>query len=230
MYHKVDRIPPGARHLGNYVLPEAFQAQLTALKDWNYEPVSFEQWLAYREGKARLPRRPLIITFDDGYRSTYEIAWPALKRSGFPATVFLVSDLIGKTNLWDVDELQEPLLNEREIREMQAGGMTFGSHTRTHPALTKLSREQASGELRDSRRALESLLDEPVTTLCYPYAKQNSTVRELAREAGYRAAVIGKGGTNRVWADRYALRRIKVDSETTIPRFRRTLARGRWLP
>ena len=230
MYHKVDRIPPGVRHPGNYVLPEAFEAQLAALRAWNYESVSFEQWLAYREGKGRIPRRPLIITFDDGYRSTYEIAWPALQRWGFSAMVFLVSDLIGKTNRWDADELQEPLLNEAEIRKMEAGGVSFGSHTKTHAALTKLSREQTSVELRQSRRALESLLGARLTTLCYPYAKQNSVVRHLARQAGYRVAVIGRGGTNRVWRDPFALRRIKIDTRMTIPRLRRTLARGRWLP
>jgi len=226
MYHKVDRIPPGARHRGNYVLPEAFETHLSNLKRWGYESVTFEQWIAYREGSGVLPERPLIITFDDGYRSMYEIAWPALNQWGFRATVFLVSDLIGKTNAWDADERQEPLLNVKEIREMQASGITFGSHTQTHPALTKIPLERAAGELAGSRSTLESLLGIPVTTLCYPYAKQNAAVRQLARQAGYKAAVIGKGGTNRVRTDTHALRRIKLDTGTTIGRLRWILAWG----
>jgi peptidoglycan/xylan/chitin deacetylase (PgdA/CDA1 family) len=225
MYHKVDRILPGTRYPGNHVLPEAFDEQLAELRRWNYQSITLEQWIAYKEKRAGLPRRPIIITFDDGYRSTYLTAWPILRRYGFSATVFLVASLIGKTNAWDVDERQEPLLNESEIREMQSGAITFGSHTQSHRALTRIPLEEAARELADSRKILESLLDRPVTALCYPFAKQNRTIRGLARKAGYNAAVVGRGGTNRVWTDQYALRRIKVDTSTTISELRRKLRR-----
>ena len=223
MYHKVDAIRPGTRYPGNHVLPEAFDEQLAALKRWNYESVTLDQWIAYKEKRAGLPRRPIIITFDDGYSSTFHIAWPILRRHGFSATVFLVSSLIGKTNAWDTEERQEPLLNVDEIREMQSEGITFGSHTQSHRALSKISPEEAARELDGSRQTLESLLDRRVTSLCYPYAKQNRIVRGLARKAGYTTAVIGRGGTNRVWADPYALRRLKVDTSTTIDELSRKL-------
>lgn len=225
MYHKVDRILPGTRYPGNHVLPEAFEEQLAELKRWNYQSITLEQWIAYKEKRSELPRRPIIITFDDGYRSTYDTAWPILQRYGFSATVFLVASLIGKTNAWDVEERQEPLLNESEIREMQRGAITFGSHTQSHRALTRIPLEDAARELADSRKILESMLDRTVTTLCYPYAKQNRAIRDLARRAGYNAAVIGRGGTNRVWTDQYALRRIKLDTSTTLSELRRKLGR-----
>jgi peptidoglycan/xylan/chitin deacetylase (PgdA/CDA1 family) len=225
MYHKVDRILPGTRYPGNHVLPEAFDEQLAELKRWNYQSITLEQWIAYKEKRGVLPRRPIIITFDDGYRSTYHTAWPILRRHGFSATVFLVASLIGKTNAWDVEERQEPLLSESEIREMQSGAITFGSHTLSHSALTRIPLEDAARELADSREMLESLLDKPVTTLCYPYAKQNRTIRGLAQKAGYNAAVIGRGGTNRLWTDQYALRRIKVDTSTTVSDLKRKLRR-----
>jgi peptidoglycan/xylan/chitin deacetylase (PgdA/CDA1 family) len=225
MYHKVDRILPGTRYPGNHVLPEAFDEQLAELKRRNYQSITLEQWIAYKEKRGGLPRRPIIITFDDGYRSTYHTAWPILRRYGFSATVFLVASLIGKTNAWDVEERQEPLLSESEIREMQRGAITFGSHTQSHRALTRIPVEDAARELADSRAMLESLLDKPVTTLCYPYAKQNRTIRALAQKAGYNAAVIGRGGTNRVWTDQYALRRIKVDTSTTVSDLKRKLRR-----
>src|SRR5437764_155089 len=140
MYHKVDRLPPppGARYVRNYVLPEQFDPQLGALRRWAYQTISFDDWLAYRRGERTLPRRPIILTFDDGYRSTGEIAWPLLQRHGATATVFLVSDLIGKTNAWDAREIQEPLLGPGEIAAMRAGHIEFGSHTKTHAALTTL--------------------------------------------------------------------------------------------
>lgn len=227
MYHKVDRIPPGAKHVGNYVLPEAFESQLAALKRWSYQSIDFDAWLAFRNRSGTLPERPLIITFDDGYRSTYDNAWPILRRAGFSATVFLVSDLIGQTNAWDAGEIQEPLLNDSEIREMHNGGITFGSHTKSHPAMTKISTTQAGLELNESRRSLEKLLGSPVKHFCYPYAKQNPEVRALVRAAGYKSAVIGRGGLNRSWTDPYMLRRIKVDTRTTIPRLRFSLLKGK---
>ncbi len=224
----MDQIHPGTRHPGNHVLPEAFDEQLAELKRWNYQSISLDQWIAYREKRAGLPRRPIIITFDDGYRSTYDTAWPILQRYGFSAMIFLVASLIGKTNVWDVDERQEPLLDENQILEMQSRGVSFGSHTHSHAALTKIPLDEAARELTDSRAALESLLGKPVTALCYPFAKQNRAIRSLVRQAGYDAAVIGRGGTNRVWTDQYALRRIKVDIRTTIGRLKRTLTRGRF--
>lgn len=226
MYHKVDQILPGTRYPGNHVLPEAFEEQLAELKRLSYQSITLEQWIAYKEKRAPLPHRSIIITFDDGYQSTHRIAWPLLRRYGFGATVFLVAGLIGKTNAWDVEERQEPLLNASEIREMQDGGVTFGSHTLSHRALTRIPLDEAARELTDSRKSLEALLERPVTTLCYPYAKQNRAIRDLARTAGYTAAVIGRGGKNWLWTDSYALRRIKLDTSTTLGELRRKLRRG----
>ncbi len=231
MYHKVDRIPPGARHLRNCVLPEQFAAQLEALARWGYQTISFAEWLAYRaNGLGQLPRRPIILTFDDGYRSTYEIAWPLLRRFGCVATVFLVSDLIGKTNVWDSDEVQEPLLGAPEIAAMRAGGVAFESHGKTHAALTTLPPDRALEELTASREALARLLDAPVRVVCYPYGKQNAVVRALARRAGYEAAVIARRRMNTPRTDPFRLTRIRVDYRTTLARLRWTLFRLRWLP
>ena len=231
MYHKIDRLPPppGARHPRNYVLPEQFDAQLAALRRWGYQTISFGDWLAYRRGAGTLPRQPIILTFDDGYRSTYEIAWPLLQRHGSTATVFLVSDLIGKTNAWDADEIQEPLLGPGEIAAMRAGHIEFGSHTKTHAALTTLPLPRAVAELRDSRTALERLVGDPVRVLCYPYGKHNPAVRTLAREAGYEAAVIARRRLNSAATDPLRLARLRMDPNTRLQRLRWTLIQLRWL-
>ncbi len=229
MYHKVDRIPPGARYLRNYVLPDQFAAQLAALERWGYETISFTDWLAYRNGTTALPRRPIILTFDDGYRSTYEIAWTLLQRFGCVATVFLVSDLIGRTNQWDRDEIQEPLLGPAEIAAMRAGGIAFESHGKTHAALTSLAPDRALEELSASRDALARLLGAPVRVLCYPYGKQDASVRALARRAGYEAAVIARRRMNTARTDPFRLTRIRVDYRTTLAGLRWTLFRLRWL-
>src|SRR2546426_4138670 len=91
LYHKIDRIPAGARYPRSYVTPERFDAQLAFLRRRGYESVSFVDYLGYRRGAARLPRRPVIITFDDGYRSNRDVALPLLQQHGFRATIFLVA-------------------------------------------------------------------------------------------------------------------------------------------
>lgn len=229
MYHKIDRLPPGVRYPRNYVLPDQFAAQLAALRRWGYETIAFGDWLAYRRGERVLPRRPIILTFDDGYRSTYQIAWPLLQSHGFSATVFLVSDLIGKTNVWDEDEIQEPLLDRAEIAELRAAGVEFGSHTRTHAPLTTVSRERAVEELRGSRAALERLLGEPVRVLCYPYGKQTPVTRALARDAGYEAAVIARRRLNSPSSDPLRLTRLRMEPGTGLARLRWALTQLRWL-
>src|SRR6202007_466181 len=99
--------PEGVRNSDNYVLPEQFDAQLAALSGWGYTFITLEDWMEFRANRRRLPERPIAITFDDGYLSNHNIAWPILRRRSATATVFLVADLLGQTNRWDAHEMQE---------------------------------------------------------------------------------------------------------------------------
>jgi len=229
MYHAVDRIPPNARSPRLYVPPELFEAQLATLAQLGYQTISFADWLAYRRGDGTLPQRPIIITFDDGYLSLARHAWPSLRRFGFSGTVFLASDLFGKTNSWDPPEPVEPLLGIKEIAEMQGDGIHFESHTRTHPALTMIPADEALAQLTISRTALTRVLGAPITVLCYPYGKQNAVVRDLARQAGYQAAVIARPRLNTKRTDPFRLTRLWIDNDTTPNRLRWSLFRLRWL-
>jgi peptidoglycan/xylan/chitin deacetylase (PgdA/CDA1 family) len=228
MYHIVDEIPRGMRHFGDYVLPEQFDAQLTAISKWGYVPITLEDWLDFRARRRKPPRRPIAITFDDGHRSNHDIAWPLLRRHGMTATMFLVTDLIGGTNRWNGPKVS--LLRPEEIRAMQAAGILFGSHTCTHGSLIDMQPNEAVLELARSRAKLMALLGKPVIALAYPYNKQNSTVRALARQAGYQAAVLGRGRTNSRWTNPLALMRIAVDSRTTVEALGQRLIKSRWLP
>jgi peptidoglycan/xylan/chitin deacetylase (PgdA/CDA1 family) len=227
MYHKVQVIPPEPGYLRNYVLPAQFDRQLTALAAWGYTTITMEQWVEIRARRQKSPKRPIAITFDDGYRSVYENAWPLLRSRSMAATVFLVASVIGKTNQWDANEVQEPLLNLAEISEMQRGGICFGSHTLSHRPLTELSRPELLDELTRSRKVIEALLGQPVNTLAYPYNKHNRQVRALARRAGYHAAVLGRGRINARWTNPQALMRIAIDFATTFEEFENRLRRPR---
>lgn len=229
MYHKVDALRPGVRYLGNYVAPEAFLQQLDALLEWGYRTIGFDDWLQHVTHGAPLPERPVILTFDDGYTCFDRHAWPALRARKMGAVVFLVSGQIGGTNAWDAEEQQEQLLDAGRIRALQSEGVVFGSHTHTHRALAQLSAAEALDELARSRATLAELLDRDVNVVSYPFSNQSALVRDLARQAGYRCAVRGKGRMNRRTTDPFGLRRIKVEQHETIQSLRWKLVRERYL-
>ena len=230
MYHKVDVLSPRVRVPGNFVDPNEFVRQMDALLLWGYEPITLAQWCDYRAGTlSSLPRRPLIVTFDDGYTCFDEHAWPVLQPRGIRPTVFLVSSQIGGYNAWEREEIRFPLLGAARIRALQAEGVHFGSHSVNHVPLARIAPAQALDELTRSRLTLSDLLGREVDTLAYPYSNQSARVRAMARQAGYRCAVRGKGRMNSRLTDPYGLRRIKVEPHTTVAQLRRTLFRERFL-
>lgn len=209
-FHKVGPIPPDSLFPRNYVHAEQFDALLASLRGAGYESIGFDQYLGHRRGETRLPRKPLILTFDDGYRSNAEIAVPIMRKHGFRATIFVVPGRLGGANQWDAEERQEPLLSADEVRALHADGFAFGSHTLTHSRLTAIPPDVALGELRGSREALEQLLGQPVRTICYPWAQHDASVRRLAQEAGYSCGVGIRRRLNRDSTDLMALHRIPV--------------------
>jgi len=229
MYHKVDELPEGVRHPGNFVSPTAFAEQLDALTEWGYRAIGFDEWLAHRETGAALPDKPLILTFDDGYTCFDEHAWPEIKRRNLSATVFLVASQIGGVNAWESDEISLPLLDATRIRALHGEGVAFGSHSVSHRPLARIPADDASFELVRSRSLLTDLLGRDVDVFAYPFSNQSTEVRSLTRDAGYRCAVRGKGRMNSATTDPFGLRRIKIEPTTTIEGLRRTLVRERYL-
>jgi peptidoglycan/xylan/chitin deacetylase (PgdA/CDA1 family) len=228
LYHKIDEVPAGVRHPEIYVTPARFAAQLAMLRRLGMRGVTVADYVAYRRGERPLPPRPVVITFDDGYRSNHDVAFPILRRHGFPATIFLVSGLLGGTNVWDPHEPQEPLLELPEIGEMQRAGIDFQSHTRTHARLTAVPPHEALAELRASREALEQALGAPVRAIAYPWGAHDDTVLRLAGEAGYDAGCILRRRTNFDHTPMLALRRIPVWLATPRAQLAWDLLRLRW--
>lgn len=229
MYHRVENFPGGGTHPGNYVSPSLFQEQLGALVEWGYRSITFDDWMAYARGGTLSVQIPLIVTFDDGYRSVLEHAMPVLSRYGIKAMTFLVSSCVGGTNRWDSAAAQERLLDPSEVSALRDKGMLFGSHSYSHRRLARLPVDEARDELVRSRDELEALLGTRITALSYPYSNENRTVRKLARGAGYEVAVRGKGRMNGRRTDLLALNRIRMDGAMTVARLRRVLFRERWL-
>lgn len=165
------------------ISPRCFADQIRILHELSIKVIPLSQ---VREVlKSSYLTEPLVvITFDDGFRNVYERGFPILQRYGFTATVFLVTDYCGKANSWRGQPLhieRQPLLGWTEIRAMCAGGITFGSHTRTHPNLTTVSTRLAEDELITSKQVIEDATGCPVETFAYPYGTYNETVKQLAK-------------------------------------------------
>jgi peptidoglycan/xylan/chitin deacetylase (PgdA/CDA1 family) len=227
-YHKVDDIPLDARFRCNYVRPAQFAAQLRFLRLAGFESLTVSEYAAYRRGETPIPARPIVLTFDDGYASNYDIAVPLLARYGFRATFFVVTDCIGETNCWDHDERREQLLSRRQLLDMHRMGFDIQSHTRTHPRLPRLSAAQIKEEVSGSRAALENLLQSPVTAIAYPWGDYDETTLEVALQSGYEAGMILRRRMNFDHTPRLALRRIGVNCETSLSRLAWDLLRLRW--
>jgi peptidoglycan/xylan/chitin deacetylase (PgdA/CDA1 family) len=158
------------------------------------------------------PARRFVLTFDDGYRNVLEHAAPVLARHRFRAIQFIVAGAVGGTNQWDVregGEVEERLMDWSELREWLAQGHEIGSHSVTHPRLTRLTRDQQREELRASKHRLEDELGVEVRHFCYPYGDFDPALADLVRECGYRTACTQVGGVNTAATDPFQLLRIE---------------------
>ena len=144
MYHRI--VPDGTPlDSGSCDLPLGlFRRQVQLLKRWGFTSITFadcRRWLD--EGK-KLPKRPVIMTFDDGYADTYDLAFPVLKEFGMRAVVFVLGDRTMTRNDWDIPLglPLSPLINDSQILEMHTAGFEIGSHSMTHAHLVRLTREE----------------------------------------------------------------------------------------
>ncbi len=196
------------------VAPRRFEAQMRALRRAGHVGIAIDDFVAWLEGGQAAPSGSVVITFDDGFRGVREHALPVLERMGWPCTIFLVSDLIGASDVWtraqNPSGATYPLLDAGEIHDMQQRGVSFHSHTRSHASLPTLDDAALLDELTGSRERLAELLGRDVHYLAYPFGHVDDRVRRATHAAGYRAAFSTRPGFNRRDVDRHSIRRIDV--------------------
>ncbi|MBD3168955.1 MAG: polysaccharide deacetylase family protein [candidate division Zixibacteria bacterium] len=128
------------------------------------------------------------ISFDDGYTSIYENAFPILEKTSLRAIVFIITDFIGKDSCWDIypGACRFYHLDKTQIRSLAEAGFKIGSHTVTHRNLCRLDNGNLRSELEDSRKILEDICGFPVETISYPFGRYDKRVAETALECGYK--------------------------------------------
>lgn len=208
MYHNVGLPPKKGKLRSLYVTPRMFKFQMWYLKAGGFSVVPLKNVLDFVNGVNN--REKLVaITFDDGFQDFYDNAFPVLQQYNYPSTVFIVTDMAGKENLWDYKEtgIKKRLLGWDRIIEMKDNGVVFGSHTKTHPFLSRLSEEELTEEIEGSKRGIEERLNLPVEFFCYPYGDYNAGVLDSVKKAGYFAAFTTKRGFVHQGDDPFELRR-----------------------
>jgi peptidoglycan/xylan/chitin deacetylase (PgdA/CDA1 family) len=220
MYHMV-RETEDAKEKRYCCHPTAFRKQMAYLKRAGYLVIGLDDLIDSIINGTTLPQKSIAITFDDGFADNYENAFPVLKKYGFPATVFVVSRLVGRTNEWMQEEgfPKRELLGWSRLREISANGITIGSHTTTHASLIDIETESARHEISNSKSELENALGKPVHFFAYPYGLLNEQIEEFVVEAGYLGACSTRSGFNSEHANPFALRRIEVYGTDTLWNF-----------
>ncbi len=201
---------------------ENFEAQMRLLKEKGYRVVSFGQLLDFLEFRGQLPEKAVVITIDDGWRTAYDIAFPILRKYGYPATLFVYTQLItggANTLSWD------------HVREMAAEGIDVQCHTISHRNLAlPLAQESAdqyftavAREITESTRAIEQNLGKRPTILAYPYGETNGLAIALLKQQGYRAAVTVTREANPFFASNFRLGRSMIFDDFDLARFEKNL-------
>jgi len=200
-----------------------FEAQMDYLAQNGYRVIPLAQLARFLDGKEPLPRKTIAITIDDGYRATYQIAYPILKKYNFPATVYLYSDFAGAADALTWPQMQEMV---------RSGLIEIQPHSKTHANLTvRLPGETEARYAERIRREVEApigvikeRLEASTFSFAYPYGDVNDTVVDLLGRQGVRYGVTVTAGGNGFFAHQYMLRRTMIYGTEDLEQFKAKLA------
>ncbi len=205
VYHKF------SRHTSDRmtVREDAFEEQMAFLKRNGYRVITLDDLFDFLDRKRPIPRKSVVITFDDGWGSMYEIAYPILRKYGYPATLFVYTDLIHSSSA---------TLDWSKIREMARNGIDIQCHSKTHRSLGKMEDEETlqayfeavKAELVESARVIKRQLNKDVKYLAYPFGDTNSLVIKMAEKLGFRGAVTVVRAGNPFFADNFRVGRSMI--------------------
>lgn len=214
MYHYIRDFNDPEDKIGTNlsVSPINFEKQLKWLKDNGYQSINPSDLEKLNEGSFNFAQdknpKYMIFTFDDGYRDAYTDAFPILKKFDFMGTFYIISDYVDRQN--------ENYLTWTMIQEMSTSGMNIGSHTLTHPDLTKCTTDRVNRELIDSEKIIKEKIEKTITDFCYPSGKYNEEIISQIENAGYKTATTVKNGIADQNSSLFELPRIRVQNETNL--------------
>lgn len=182
MYHRIADVP-GNR---NALPPNKFESQLIYLSKNGYSTITMQMLYDYYIYGNPIPKKSVLLTFDDGYQDNFDTALPLLKKYKMSGVVFPISNWINKSNDWEnFNNAATTTMSYESLIAWQNSGMEIASHTANHPFLAKCQSSDLKKELQESKSILEKRLHTPINFLCYPYGSLNAEVISEVKQAGY---------------------------------------------
>jgi peptidoglycan/xylan/chitin deacetylase (PgdA/CDA1 family) len=202
-YHRL-----GSRPSSMTMESSAFRRQMLYLRDNGYRVIPLSDLLQFLDGKRQLPAKAVVITFDDGHRSVYDLAFPMLRELGYPATFFVYTDYIGNGGV-----------DPEQLREMSDSGLiTVLPHSKTHSNLAvrqpgendEAYRQRLHREVREAGDKLAKIVGKPMFAYAYPYGDANAQVMSLLQQGGYAMGFTVQKGGNPAFSPQLMLRRTMI--------------------
>ncbi|KKQ40788.1 MAG: Polysaccharide deacetylase family protein [Microgenomates group bacterium GW2011_GWC1_37_8] len=190
-----------------------FMSQMNYLYENNYVILSLHDLIEYINSKKKIPKKSVVLTLDDGYEDNYLTVFPMLKKYNFPATIFLITGLVGNKN-YSNRGIKLPMLDWGQIQEMHSSGLIdFQPHTVSHPRLSISLPNEVIYEMEDSKKEIERRLGKKCTLFAYPKGDYNISTIEIAGRIFDGAVTTDMGFTN-FRSSLLSLRRNSVHSQT----------------
>lgn len=158
------------------ISPELFQQQMAYLHQHQYYTATLDELYDHLTGKKLLPEKTVVLTFDDGYKDTYDIVMPLLMRYGFKSTVFIPTADIGKN------------VTEKQLQEMKKAGMEIASHSEHHQDMGPLPYQVQVNEVVHSKQKLDQLLQQDTRYFCYPNGSYTEDTLKILAQQGFKMA------------------------------------------
>ena len=231
MYHSISNDPEPRSHpyYATTTSPEVFDEHLQYLHSHKYVSLTLAEAAVILKSGHPISGNHVVITFDDGFRDFYEVAFPSLQKYGLTGTMFLPTGFIGNSAK---NFKGKPCLTWSEVKELHRGGIEFGSHTVSHPKLVEMDAEKLRYELQASKVDIESRLGGTVGSFAYPFAfpetrrSFTSKLRDMLEEAGYQQGVTTSVGIAGAANHNLFLKRLPANSYDDIAFFRAKLEGG----
>ncbi len=191
LYHHITNDEFSKEDAISLISPEDFRLHMTAIKA-NFNPISLRQYCDYvlcDDGSVTIPKNPIIVTFDDGYLSNYELGFPILKELNIPATIFVVTDTVGAVA--GEGKVNYSHFTWEQAKEMEESGLIdIQSHTVSHKKTDELAFEQQILEIRKSKYDVEKNMGKVCDMIAYPYGNYNESLKNIASRSGYKAQLL----------------------------------------
>lgn len=199
-----------------FVAKEQLKRQLKLLKFMGFDFLSLRDLLLNKKVK-----KGVLLTFDDAYLDFWGKALPIFMELKVRSVIFVPVALVGSYNQWDYDRIRikKPIMNWGQIKELHSLGFEIGSHSLTHPYLSKIDPQKAWEEIYTSKVILEDKLGTEIRAFCYPYGDYNQRIKDMVQRAGYSIAFTTRHGSFEESENLFEVRRITIFGNDFLPKF-----------